>query len=93
MKQYQKVCRITRSVPNYYTCIFLDFVRRFSSYVKGLLKTKQYNSVLGLVRVYVKWPLDETNIPEFQLLAYLHAKHFKTGDLAMWINKVDNKAF
>ena len=25
MEQYQEVCRITKSVPNY-TCIFLDFV-------------------------------------------------------------------
>ena len=39
-----EVCRITRSVPNY-TCIFLDFVCGFSSYVKGLLKTKQCNAV------------------------------------------------
>ena len=39
MEQYQKVCRVTRSVSNY-TCIFLDFVRRFGSYVKGLPKTK-----------------------------------------------------
>ena len=35
MDQYQEVCRITRS----------DFVRRFSSYVKGLAKMKQCNSV------------------------------------------------
>ena len=37
MEQYQEVCRITRSVPNY-TCVFLDFLRGFSSYVKGLPK-------------------------------------------------------
>ena len=31
-------------VPSY-TCIFLDFIRAFGSYVKGLPKTKQCNSV------------------------------------------------
>ena len=40
MEQYQEVCRITLSVPNY-TCIYLDFVRGFGSYVKGLPKTKR----------------------------------------------------
>ena len=35
MEQYQEVCRITGSVPNH-TCIFLEFVCGFSSYVKGL---------------------------------------------------------
>ena len=40
MEQYQEVCRMIRYVPNY-TCIFLDFVRGFGSYVKGLPKTKR----------------------------------------------------
>ena len=38
-------------MPNY-TCIFLDFVRGFCSYVKGLLKTKHFNSVLVSVEVW-----------------------------------------
>ena len=44
MEQYQKVCRITRPVPND-TCTFLDFVCGFDSYVKGQPKTKQCKSV------------------------------------------------
>ena len=48
------------------TGIFLDFVHRFGSYVKGLPKTKRYNSVAVTVSVrfrfgfgvYVKQPLD-----------------------------------
>ena len=44
MEQYQEVCRITRSVPNY-TSNVLDFVGGFGSHVKGLLKMKQCNSV------------------------------------------------
>ena len=46
MEQYQEVCRITMSVPNY-TCIFLDFVCQFGSYVKGLPKMKRKNLVFG----------------------------------------------
>ena len=37
-------------MPNY-ACIFLDFVRGFGSYVKGLPKTKRYNSVAVMVSV------------------------------------------
>ena len=48
MEQYQEVCRITRSVPNY-TCSFLDFVCQFGSYVKGLPKTKRKNLVFGYI--------------------------------------------
>ena len=60
MEQYQEVCRITRFVPNY-TCIFLEFIPGFGSYVKVLPKTKQCNSVAAMVQfgfsVYVKQPL------------------------------------
>ena len=56
MEQYQEVCRISRSVPNY-TCIFLDFVCQLGSYVKGLPKMKRKNLVfgysLGLASVYM----------------------------------------
>ena len=52
MEQYQGVCIITRSVPNY-TCIFLDFVHGFGSYVKGMPKTKRCNSVASTVSVSV----------------------------------------
>ena len=53
-----------REISPNYTGIFIDFVYEFGSYVKGLPKTKQYNSVAVtvLVRfrfgfgVYVKQP-------------------------------------
>ena len=48
MEQFQEVCRITRSVPNY-TCIFLDFVFGFRSYEEK--KTMQFGYCFG---VYVK---------------------------------------
>ena len=54
-----------REISPNYAGIFLDFVHGFSSYVKGLLKTKRYNSVAVTVSfrfrfrfgVYVKQPL------------------------------------
>ena len=58
MEQYQEVCRITRSVPNY-TCILLDFICRLGSYVKGLLKKKRCNSVAVMVLVQF-WCICET---------------------------------
>ena len=44
MEQYQEVCRIIRSVPNY-TSIFIDSVRGIGSNVKGRTKTKRCKSV------------------------------------------------
>ena len=54
MEQYQEVCRITMSAPNY-TCIFLDFFHGFGSYVKGLPKMKQSKSVFFFFVVVVFW--------------------------------------
>ena len=42
-----------REISPNYAGIFLDFVHGFGSYVKGLLKTKQYNSVAVTVSVYM----------------------------------------
>ena len=50
MERYKEDCRITRSVPNY-TCIFLDFVRGFDTYMKDMPKTKQCNSDVVMVSV------------------------------------------
>ena len=44
MEQFQEVCRITSFVPKY-TCICLDFVGGFGSYVKGLPKMKRCNPI------------------------------------------------
>ena len=60
MEHYQEVCRITRSVPNY-TCIFLDFVREFVSYVKGLELVALLNlsswCLVVVVRLFLAVPL------------------------------------
>ena len=53
-----------REISPNYAGIFLDFVHGFGSYVKGLLKTKRYNSMAVTVSVrfrfgfgvYVKQP-------------------------------------
>ena len=67
MKQYQEVCRITRSVsvPNY-TCILFDFVSGFGSYVYEKPAKNENNAYcffwfgnFGFCFVFgvdVKWP-------------------------------------
>ena len=68
MQWYCAICIVKvfllseREISPNYTDIFLDFVHRFGSYVKGLPKTKRCNSVAVSVRfrfgfgVYVKQP-------------------------------------
>ena len=43
-----------REISPDYTGIFLDFFHGFGSYVKGLPKTKQYNSVAVTVSVRIR---------------------------------------
>ena len=42
---WNKIRKSVEGLVPSYTCIFLDFIRTFSSYVKGLPKKKQCNSV------------------------------------------------
>ena len=52
-----------REICTNYTGIFLDFVHGFGSYVKGLPKTKQCNSVTITVSVRI-WRICETALTQ-----------------------------